>query len=76
MGPVIRSKPGALWLLNLLMASFTSVGVNGVIGSVMGHAPHNKELKCPIVLTFEIPPPASENIINPRSGNIYVITDI
>ena len=37
MGPVIRSEPGALWLLHLLMASFTSVGENGVIGSVMGH---------------------------------------
>jgi zinc transporter ZupT len=38
MGPVIRSEPGALWLLHLLMASFTSVVENGVIGSVLGHA--------------------------------------
>jgi len=38
MSPVIKSKPGALWLLHLLIASFTSVGENGVIGSVIGHA--------------------------------------
>ena len=35
---MIRSKPGALWQLHLLIASFTSVRENGVIGSVIGHA--------------------------------------
>jgi hypothetical protein len=44
MGPVIRSKPGALWLLHLLMASFTSVGESGVIGSAMGHALSRNDL--------------------------------
>ena len=38
MVPVIRSEPGALWLLHLLIASFTSVKENGVIGTVMEHA--------------------------------------
>ena len=38
MSPVIKSKAGALWLLHLLIASFTSVGENYVIGSVIGHA--------------------------------------
>jgi hypothetical protein len=37
MDPVIRSEPGALWLLHLLITSFTSVRENGVIGCVMGH---------------------------------------
>lgn len=37
---------------------------------------HNNELKCPIVLPLEIPPPASEDIINPRSGSIYLIPDM
>jgi hypothetical protein len=38
MGPVIKSKPGVLWLLHLLIASFTSFGEHEVIGSVMGQA--------------------------------------
>jgi hypothetical protein len=35
---VIKSKPGALWLLHFLISSLTSVGENGLIGSVIGHA--------------------------------------
>ena len=36
--PVIRSKPGALWLLHLLISSVTSVVEHCGIGSVIGHA--------------------------------------
>jgi len=39
-------------------------------------SPHNNELKFPIVLLLEIPPPASAGIVNPRLGNIYVMPDI
>jgi hypothetical protein len=53
MGPVIRSKPGALWLLHLLMASFTSFGENDVIGSVMGQALSRNVLTvCSVVLVL------------------------
>jgi hypothetical protein len=44
MGPVIRSNPGALWLLHFLTASFTSVVENGVIGNVMGQALSRNDL--------------------------------
>ena len=36
--PVIKSKPGALWLAHFLIYSLTSVGEKGLIGRVTGHA--------------------------------------
>jgi len=53
MCPVIRSETGDLWLLHLLMASLTSVGENGVIGGVMGHAlSRNILTACSVVLVL------------------------
>ena len=39
-------------------------------------SPHNNELKFPIDLPLEIPPPANEDIVNPRLGKIYVMPNI
>jgi len=39
-------------------------------------SPHNNEFKFPIVLPLEIPSPASDDIVNPNLGNIYVMRDI
>jgi len=36
--PVIKSKPGALWLAHFLISSLTSDGEKGLIGRVNGHA--------------------------------------
>ena len=36
--PVIKSKPGALWLAHFLISSLTSDGEKGLINHVIGHA--------------------------------------
>ena len=64
--PVIKSKPGALWLAHFLISSLTSDGENGLIVRVIGHTLHKDVLTifskllllfvCGVVSTLERDP--------------------